>query len=292
MARERGIQEEALKQASLPTTAKIRIGFFQFMGPAGRCPEGDRGRADVAALLDQLMYEIKVVDLATDSPDFGVVRRTVLDRYDRLYKQHAPDGRLTYRRAASQREIVAGTYTAIVLTHARVAAGAFDSELYASGFALMRPMLEALLKQYTVGGYGRDDDGWKNDINDQPRITKVSLRKLADLGGPDYTHLWAGFKPWLNDFVHGGYGQLSSNHNPEIGKPDYPASWFWTAMLIATLSMLYSSAWLWAYLGHEDRATAIRDGMNAESWNSLAVMHNGQEVRIAAERAPIVPTQS
>ena len=55
------------------------------------------------------MYEIKVVDLATDSPDFGVVRRTVLDRYDRLYKQHAPDGRLTYRRAASQREIVAGT---------------------------------------------------------------------------------------------------------------------------------------------------------------------------------------
>ena len=48
-ARERGIQEEALKQASLPTTAKIRIGFFQFMGPAGRCPEGDRGRANVAA---------------------------------------------------------------------------------------------------------------------------------------------------------------------------------------------------------------------------------------------------
>ena len=113
-----------------------------------------------------------------------MVRRTVLDRYDRLYKQHAPDGRLTYRRAASQREIVAGTYTAIVLTHARVAAGAFDSELYASGFALMRPMLEALLKQYTVGGYGRDDDGWKNDINDQPRITKVSLRKLAGSGRP------------------------------------------------------------------------------------------------------------
>ena len=48
----------------------------------------------------------------------------------------------------------------------------------------MRPMLEALLKQYTVGGYDRDDDGWKNDIDDQPRITKGSLRKLADLGVP------------------------------------------------------------------------------------------------------------
>ena len=238
------------------------------------------------------MYEIKVVDLATDSPDFGVVRRTVLDRYDRLYMQHAPDGRLAYSRAASQREIVAGTYTAIVLTHAQVAASAFQSELYASGFALMRPMLEALLKQHTVGGYGRDDDGWKNDINDQPRITKVSLRKLADLGGPDYTHLWAGFKPWLNDFVHGGYGQLSSNHNPETGKPDYPASWFWTAMLITTLSMLDSSAWLWTYLGHEDRTRAILDGMNAEPWDSLAVMHNGQEVRIVAERSLIVPPQA
>ena len=53
-------------------------------------------------------------------------------------------------------------------------------------------MLEALLKQYTVGGYDRDDDGWKNDIDDQPRITKGSLRKLADLACPDCTHLWAG----------------------------------------------------------------------------------------------------
>ena len=198
-------------------------------------------------LLDQLMYEIKVVDLATDSPDFGVIRRTVLARYNRLYTQHTPYGRLTYRHDASQREIVAGTYTAIVLTHAQVAAGAFHSELYASGFALMRPMLEALLKQYTVGGYDHDD-GWKNDIDAQPRITKGSLRKLAALGGPDFTLLWADLSPWLNDFVHGGYGQLSCNHNPETGKPDYPASWFWTAMLIATLSMLASSAWLWAYL--------------------------------------------
>ena len=242
-------------------------------------------------LLDQLMYEIKVVDLATDSPDFGVVRRAVLARYHRLYTQHTPDGRLTYRRAASQREIVVGTYTAIVLTHAQVATGASHSELYASGFALMRPMLEALLKQYTVGSYDRDD-GWKNDIDAQPRITKSSLRKLADRGGPDFTLLWADFSPWLNDFVHGGYGQLSCNHNPETGKPDYPASWFWTAMLIATLSMLTNSAWLWDCLGYEDRAEAALHRMRAESWDSLTAMHNGQEVRIIAECAPIVPPQS
>ena len=165
------------------------------------------------------MYEIKVEDLATDSPDFSVISRTVLDRYDRLFKQHRPDGRLTYKRATSQREIVAGTYTAIVLTHAQVVVGAFRNELYASGFALVRPVLEALLKQYMVGGYDRDD-GWKNDIDAQPRINKGSLRKLADRGGPDFTLLWSGLSPWLNDFVHGGYGQLSHNHNPETGQPD------------------------------------------------------------------------
>ena len=240
----------------------------------------------------KLMYEIKVVDLATDSPDFGTVRRAVLDRYDRLYEQHAPDGLLTYRRDASQREIVAGTYTAIVSTHAQVAAGAFCSGLYASGFALIRPMLEALLKQQTVRVYDRDDDGWKNNIDDQPHITKGSLKKLAERGATNFTPLWTGLSPWLNDFVHGGYGQLSFNYNPETGKPNYPAVWFWNAMLIATLSMLTSSGWLWDHLGHEDRAAAILDGMNAESWDSLAVMHNGQKVRIIAERSPVIPPQS
>lgn len=238
------------------------------------------------------MYEIKVENLATNSPDFGVIRRTVLNRYDRLVTQHRPDGRLTYRRDASQREIVAGTYTAIVLTHAQVVAGAFRSKLYASGFALMRPILEALLKQYMVGGYDRDDDGWNDDIKAQPRITKRSLRELANLGGPDFTLLWSTLSPWLNDFVHGGYGQLSHNHNPETGQPDYPASWFWTSMLIATVAMLASSGWLWGYLGYEDRAQAVLHRMRTESWNSMAVMHNGQEVRILAEWGPIVPPQS
>ncbi len=107
--------------------------------------------------------------------------------------------------------------------------------------------------------------------------------------GPDFTHLWAGLSPWLNDLVNGGYGQLSSNHNPETGKSDYPASWFWTALLIATVAMLSSSAWLWACLGHVDRADASLDGMHAESWDCFVVMHNGQEVRIIAECAPIVP---
>ena len=254
MARERGIQEEALKQASLPTTAKIRIGFFQFMGPAGRCPEGDRGRADVAALLDQLMYEIKVVDLATDSPDFGVVRCAVLDRYDRLYKQHAPDGRLNYKRNASQREIVAGTYTAIVLTHAQVAAGAFGSGLYASGFALMRPMLEALLKQHTVGGYDRDDDGWKNDINDQPRITKGSLKEASRAGrAPDFSTLCGRASQALAQRLRTRWVRTAEQQSQSRDLASLTTRHPGFGLPCSSLRYRCSTVrlGLWAYLGHE-----------------------------------------
>ena len=227
------------------------------------------------------MYEIKVADLATNSPDFGVVRRTVLDRYDRLYRQHVTGGRLTYRRDASQRDLVAGTYTSIVLNHAQVATGAFRSELYASGFTLIRSILEAVLKQYAVCHYDRDDDGWKDNIvASRLRVTKGSLKKFADRGGPDFTHLWKSHSPWLNDFIHGGFGQLSSNNNLKTGAPHYPASWFWAAMIIATQSMLISSILFWTHMGRTDRAAAVLHGMESEPWCSLEIMHNGQGVRI------------
>ena len=250
------------------------------------------GRVDGTAgdrRFEELMYEIKVTDLATNSPDFGVVKRTVLERYDRLYK-HVPDGRLSYKRAASQREIVSGTYMQLVVSHGFIAANAFRSDVYAPGFALMRPMLEALLKQFVVGNYGGVDDGWKHDIAAQPRINTGSLKRLAELGGPDFTPLWTNLSHWLNDFVHGGYGQLSSNYNPTTGEPCYPASWFWHAMIITTLSMLTSSAWFLTYLGHEDRAKAVLRGMQVESWDTLTVTHNGQEVKIIAEDSPVVTT--
>ena len=178
----------------------------------------------------------------------------------------------------------------LVVSHGFIAANAFRSDVYAPGFALMRPMLEALLKQFVVGNYGGVDDGWKHDIAAQPRINTGSLKRLAELGGPDFTPLWTNLSHWLNDFVHGGYGQLSSNYNPTTGEPCYPASWFWHAMIITTLSMLTSSAWFLTYLGHEDRAKAVLRGMQVESWDTLTVTHNGQEVKIIAEDSPVVTT--
>ena len=105
-----------------------------------RCADGAPA-VSAALRLDSL----KVADLATNSPDFCVVRRTVLDRYDRLYRQHVTGGRLTYRRDASQRDLVAGTYTSIVLNHAQVATGALlrREGLYSSLLTTWRRQREA-----------------------------------------------------------------------------------------------------------------------------------------------------
>ena len=73
------------------------------------------------------MYEIDVAALETDSREFPLAKRAILDRYSRLYAEHSPDGPLTRGRDAPQRECVAGAYTAIIMSHTQTAAWAFDS---------------------------------------------------------------------------------------------------------------------------------------------------------------------
>ena len=84
----------------------------------------------------------------------------------------------------------------------------------------------------------------------------------------------------LNDFVHGGRGQLTSNPIDDNGWPRYPAAWFWSSMLIATMSALVTSGWFWAHIGHEDRCQRILDVVTKEDWGALTLLHNGQHVRI------------
>ena len=51
------------------------------------------------------MYEINLETLETDSKDFSLARRAVLDRYDRLFAEHTPHGRLIRGRDAPQRGV-------------------------------------------------------------------------------------------------------------------------------------------------------------------------------------------
>ena len=227
------------------------------------------------------MYEIKLATLETDSRDFLLARRAVLDRYNRLFAEHTPDGPLTRGRDAPQRECVASSYTAIVMSHTQTVAGAFNSGLYASGFALVRPTLEALLKQAMLGEYKGDDDGWKKIPDQRIRVTRGHLKQLESRSGcSDILPWWENLKPVLNDFVHGGRGQLTSNPIDANGWPRYPGAWFWSSMLIATMSALVTSGWFWAHIGHQERCQRILDAVTTEDWRALTLIHNGQHVRI------------
>lgn len=227
------------------------------------------------------MYEIKVATIETNSREFPLARRAVLNRYVRLYEQHVPDGRLTRKRSVPQRELVASAYTAIITNHTQTIAGAFESGLYASGFALTRPMVEALLKQAMLGEYEGDDDGWKKIPDRRIRVTRKHLQELESRSGcSEILSWWTSLKPVLNDFVHGGRGQLTSNPVDDNGWPQYPGAWFWSSMLIATMAALVTSGWFWAHVGQEERCRRILDAVTTTDWGSLTLLHNGQTVRI------------
>ena len=158
---------------------------------------------------------------------------------------------------------------------------AFQHDRYASGFALARPTLEALLKQVQLTAYSSDDDGWKKIIDRKVEVTPKALRELATKEGwPDLSRRWASLQPVLNDFVHGGVGQLRGNPLDERGWPTYPADWFWTTMFVATFSMVSTSCWFWAHIGVEERAKAALDDFTVEDWRIATTMRNSQTIRV------------
>ncbi len=230
------------------------------------------------------MYEINTADRPTDHKEFHIVKQAVLDRYNRLAR-HAPHGLLTRGQSVSAREKYAGSYTAIIVNHAVTMAYAFHSNRYASGFALARPTLEALMKQVLLTAYVGDDDGWQKLVAQRIRVNRRTLKDLAArTGWPDLSQRWANLAPVLNDFVHGGKGQVLGNPVDEAGWPVYPGDWFWTAMLLATISMLATSGWFWAHLKDEERAKAVMADLTAEDWGTITTMRNGQTIHIVGPR--------
>ena len=229
------------------------------------------------------MYEINIAELRTDSAEFPIIKTATLDHYHELYRAHTPSGQIVRLRTARPPEAIAGSYTPIILSHAQSMASAFNAGLYASGFALLRPMLEALFKQQMLGDYQGDDDQWKAIPPKSVRVTKSSLKKLAtEAGSPDIMPVWQHLSPLLADFVHGGKGQLTSNPISDEGWPQYPAVWFDTAMTAAVMSVLVTSGWFWAHIGDEDRCDAIKALIASRDWAKVTTMRNGQEVRIVA----------
>ncbi len=159
-----------------------------------------------------MSYEINASMLDTTHREFPIIRDALLSRYDLLFDKHVPDGCLLRERDASEQQAVAGSYTRIITSHTQTIAGAFKFDLYASGFALLRPTVEAMLKQGMLANYRGDGDGWKKIPNKALTITRKHLRQLEEQSGCfDILPWWSGIKPLLNDFVHGGIGQLAGN---------------------------------------------------------------------------------
>ena len=230
------------------------------------------------------MWEINVADLSTDSQEFPIAREAILGRYERLRAQHLPAGEQTFKRDASARERTASSYTVVTVEHADIAMRAFGGGHYPPGFALARPALEGLIKQFLIGEYADEDDGWQRIVRSQDRITVSKLQELTERF-PELAHivpLWKTLAPILNDFVHGGVGQLTSNPIDAVSKPRYPGAWFWSTALVYTVCMLATSGWFWVHIGEQERAKALVDAVAGEDWASITTMRNGQIVRIFA----------
>ena len=162
---------------------------------------------------------------------------------------------MTRKRSAEPWEVAASGYTAVILVHTETIAGAFSKRWYASGFALTRPVLEALLKQSWLATCN-GADGWEHKVSRRQQVTQKELRAMSESygGGDELADWWKELSPVLSDFVHGGQGQLTANHDTLV--PRYPATWFQTTMSIATLAMLITSGLFWAHLGERERADA------------------------------------
>ena len=118
------------------------------------------------------MYEINMAAMETDSAEFPAAMDALQQRHQRLYLLHLPDGSLTRTGDPPERQLVAGSYTPVIMNHAQTVAGAFDNQLYASGLALVRPLLEALVKQCMLMYHEGDDDGWRDIPSMRRRVNK------------------------------------------------------------------------------------------------------------------------
>ena len=230
------------------------------------------------------MWEINVADLSTDSREFPIAKEAILKRYWRLRAQHLPAGDHTRKRDVSERERTARSYTVVIVEHADIAMWAFGGGHYPPAFALARPALEGLIKQFSISEYPDEDDGWQRIVRSQEPVNLRALRKLTERV-PVAAHIlpvWKTLAEILNDFVHGGVGQLTSNPIDAVSEPRYPGAWFWSVALVYTVCMLATSGWFWVHLGEQGRAKALTDAVDGEDWESITVMHNGQNVRIFA----------
>ena len=155
------------------------------------------------------MIELNAQKMSTDDDDqdWGILKRVLLARVDRCMDPARQEisGRHTVQKDVSRGGLVAMAYAQLVLGHANVIRVCVDCGEYSTGFTLLRPMLEALLKQWLTSEemeYKAVDQMLKY----RKKVCKESLERLRQKGCPDVVEWWAQHEKVLFDFVHGGFG--------------------------------------------------------------------------------------
>ena len=114
-------------------------------------------------------------------------------------------------------------------------------------------------------------------------LDKIGIEELEEFSGyPGLGQWWKELQPQLNDFVHGGIGQLKGNPIDDKGWPRYPARWVWSCMLMATLLALFASSVFWDHIDHKDRNAELLKAVTSEDWGGITLARNGLPTRIVA----------
>ena len=227
------------------------------------------------------MIELNAQKMTTDDQDWWILKRVLLDRVDCCMDPARQEisGQHTLQKDVSRGGLVAMAYAQLVLGHANVIRECAKSGEYSSGFALLRPMLEALLKQWLTS------EEVENKAVDQmvkyrKKVCKESLECLRQKGGPDVVEWWTEHEKVLNDFAHGGFLSIVNQKSGNTYAQIFPAGWVWQLCTYLTQAATGAAAQAFHVWGYPDKVEKISEPVAREGdWLVIDDMLNGTPLR-------------
>ena len=236
---------------------------------------------------DGAVHDINVNGIRSHSPDFDLVRTTLLDRHDKLTK-YLPDASIQVRRQCTVNEQYAATYIETICALAGTATMAFGRHWDAAGYALARPTLEAMVRMTNIYDLTEDGHDARMAAAEHDRLNLAEeWRKLLGryaIKEQEEKNLRSVLQ-FLNAAAHGKidliYGARTGRENRSEKLPGgYHGSWFWVAMQIYSFAVLHASVVWWITKGHERRAGEAADAINTVGSTELIGTRNGLQTRI------------
>ena len=227
------------------------------------------------------MIESNAQKMTTDDQDLRILKRVLLDRVDRCMvpARQEINGQYTLQKDVSRGGLVAMAYAQLVLGHANVIRGCVDGGEYSSGFTLLRPMLEALLKQWLTS----EEMEYKavdQMVKYRKKVFKESLERLRKKGGPDVVEWWTENEKVLNDFVHGGFLSIVNQKSGNTYAQIFHAGWVWQLCTYLTQAATGAAAQAFQVWGYPDKAQKISEPVEREGdWLVIDDMLNETPLR-------------